>query len=70
MEHKLDMEHARALLFSGTEQDLIARDVAKQPVRQTEALVRKLSATSAKQGQRVGDKTATPRFWNGVCLIF
>ena len=25
-------------------------------VRQTEALVRKLSATSTKQGQRVGDK--------------
>ena len=65
MEGKLDMGHARALLgLAGTEQDLIARDVAMKQlsVRQTEALVRKLSATSTKQGQRVATKTATPRF--------
>lgn len=59
MEGKLDMGHARALLgLAGTEQDLVAQDVAiKQlSVRQTEALVRKLSAVSPKQGQRAGDK--------------
>ena len=59
MEGKLDMGHARALLgLAGTEQDLIAQDVAMKQlsVRQTEALVRKLSATSTKQGQRVSDK--------------
>ena len=52
MEGKLDMGHARALLgLAGTEQDLIAQDVAakKLSVRQTEALVRKLSAVSTKQ---------------------
>ena len=55
MEGKLDMGHARALLgLAGTEQDLIAQDVAakKLSVRQTEALVRKLSAVSTKQEER------------------
>ena len=59
MEGKLDMGHARALLgLAGTEQDLIAQDVAMKQlsVRQTEALVRKLSAVSPKQGQRTSDK--------------
>ena len=59
MEGKLDMGHARALLgLAGTEQDLIAQDVAMKQlsVRQTEALVRKLSAVSTKQGQRTSDK--------------
>lgn len=59
VEGKLDMGHARALLgLVGTEQDLIAQDVAMKQltVRQTEALVRKLSAVSPKQGQRAGDK--------------
>ena len=59
MEGKLDMGHARALLgLAGTEQDLIAQDVAMMQlsVRQTEALVRKLSAVSTKQGQRTIDK--------------
>ena len=59
MEGKLDMGHARALLgLAGTEQDLIAQDVVMKQlsVRQTEALVRKLSAVSPKQGQRTGDK--------------
>jgi ParB family chromosome partitioning protein len=56
---KLDMGHARALLgLAGTEQDLIAQDVAakKLSVRQTEALVRKLSAVSTKQEERGRDK--------------
>ena len=59
MEGKLDMGHARALLgLAGTEQDLIAQDVAakKLSVRQTEALVRKLSAVSTKQEERGRDK--------------
>ena len=59
MEGKLDMGHARALLgLAGTEQDLIAQDVAMKQlsVRQTEALVRKLSAVSPKQGQRTSDR--------------
>ena len=59
MEGKLDMGHARALLgLAGTEQDLIAQDVAMKQlsVRQTEALVRKLSAVSPMQGQRTSDK--------------
>ena len=59
MEGKLDMGHARALLgLAGTEQDLIAQDVAMKQlsVRQTEALVRKLSAVSTNQGRRTGDK--------------
>ena len=59
MEGKLDMGHARALLgLAGTEQDLIAQDVAakKLSVRQTEALVRKLSAVSTKQEERSRDK--------------
>ena len=59
MEGKLDMGHARALLgLAGTEQDLIAQDVAMKQlsVRQTEALVRKLSAVSPKQGQHTSDK--------------
>ena len=46
---QLDMGHARALLgLAGTQQDLVAQEVAskKLSVRQTEALVRKLS----KQG--------------------
>ena len=58
-EGKLDMGHARALLgLAGTEQDLIAQDVAakKLSVRQTEALVRKLSAVSTKQEERGLDK--------------
>lgn len=59
MEGKLDMGHARALLgLAGTEQDLIAQDVAakKLSVRQTEALVRKLSAVPTKQEERGRDK--------------
>ena len=59
MEGKLDMGHARALLgLAGTEQDLIAQDVAakKLSVRQTEALVRKVSAVSTKQEERGRDK--------------
>jgi ParB family chromosome partitioning protein len=59
MEGKLDMGHARALLgLVGTKQDLIAQDVVakKLSVRQTEALVRKLSAVSTKQEERVRDK--------------
>ena len=59
MEGRLDMGHARALLgLAGTEQDLIAQDVAakKLSVRQTEALVRKLSAVSTKQEERGRDK--------------
>ena len=59
MEGKLDMGHARALLgLAGTEQDLIAQDVAakKLSVRQTEALVRKLSAVSTTQEERGRDK--------------
>ena len=59
MEGKLDMGHARALLgLAGTEQDLIAQDVAakKLSVRQTEALVRKLSAVSTKHEERGRDK--------------
>ena len=59
MEGKLDMGHARALLgLAGTEQDLIAQDVAAKQlsVRQTEALVRKLSAVSTKQEERGRDK--------------
>ena len=59
MEGKLDMGHARALLgLAGTEQDLIAQDVAMKQlsVRQTEALVRKLSAVSTNRGRRTGDK--------------
>ena len=59
MEGKLDMGHARALLgLAGTEQDLIAQDVAAKnlSVRQTEALVRKLSVVSTKQEERGRDK--------------
>jgi ParB family chromosome partitioning protein len=59
MEAKLDMGHARALLgLAGTEQDLIAQDVAakKLSVRQTEALVRKLSSVPTKQEERGRDK--------------
>ena len=59
MTGQLNMGHARALLgLTGTEQDVVAQDVAiKQlSVRQTEALVRKLSANSAKQKPSVSDK--------------
>ena len=59
MAGKLNMGHARALLgLAGTEQDVIAQDVAVKQlsVRQTEALVRKLSANPTKQGPRVGAK--------------
>jgi len=59
MTGKLNMGHARALLgLAGTEQDVIAQDVAVKQlsVRQTEALVRKLSANPIKQGPRVGAK--------------
>ena len=59
MAGKLNMGHARALLgLAGTEQDVIAQDVAVKQlsVRQTEALVRKLSTNPTKQGPRVGAK--------------
>ena len=59
MAGKLNMGHARALLgLAGTEQDVIAQDVAAKQlsVRQTEALVRKLSTIPTKQGTRVGAK--------------
>tara|TARA_B100001094_G_scaffold297394_1_gene320410 strand:- start:83 stop:979 length:897 start_codon:yes stop_codon:yes gene_type:complete len=59
MAGKLNMGHARALLgLAGTEQDVIAQDVAvkQRSVRQTEALVRKLSTNPTKQGPRVGAK--------------
>ena len=59
MAGKLNMGHARALLgLAGTEQDVIAQDVAVKQlsVRQTEALVRKLSTNPAKQGPLVGAK--------------
>ena len=59
MAGKLNMGHARALLgLAGTEQDVIAQDVALKQlsVRQTEALVRKLSTNPTKQGPRVGAK--------------
>ena len=59
MTGQLNMGHARALLgLTGTEQDVVAQDVViKQlSVRQTEALVRKLSANSAKQKPSVSDK--------------
>jgi len=56
---QLNMGHARALLgLTGTEQDVIAQDVAVKhlSVRQTEVLVRKLSSNPTKQGPRVGAK--------------
>ena len=59
MTGQLNMGHARALLgLTGTEQDVVAQDVATKQlsVRQTEALVRKLSANSAKQKPSVSDK--------------
>ena len=59
MTGQLNMGHARALLgLTGTEQDVVAQDVATKQlsVRQTEALVRKLSASSAKQKPSVSDK--------------
>ena len=59
MTGQLNMGHARALLgLTGTEQDVVAQDVATKQlsVRQTEALVRKLSANSAKQKPHVSDK--------------
>lgn len=59
MAGKLNMGHARALLgLAGTEQDVIAQDVAVKQlsVRQTEALVRKLSTNPTKKGPRVGAK--------------
>ena len=59
MTGQLNMGHARALLgLAGTEQDVIAQDVAVKQlsVRQTEALVRKLSTNPTKQGPRVGAK--------------
>jgi ParB family chromosome partitioning protein len=62
MAGKLNMGHARALLgLAGTEQDVIAQDVAVKQlsVRQTEALARKLSTNPTnptKQGPRVGAK--------------
>ena len=59
MTGQLNMGHARALLgLIGTEQDVVAQDVATKQlsVRQTEALVRKLSANSAKQKPSVSDK--------------
>ena len=59
MAGKLNMGHARALLgLAGTEQDVIAQDVAVKQlsVRQTEALVRKLSTNPTKQEPRVGAK--------------
>ena len=59
MTGQLNMGHARALLgLTGTEQDVVAQDVATKQlsVRHTEALVRKLSANSAKQKPSVSDK--------------
>ena len=59
MTGQLNMGHARALLgLTGTEQDVVAQDVATKQlsVRQTEVLVRKLSANSAKQKPSVSDK--------------
>ena len=59
MTGQLNMGHARALLgLTGTEQDVVAQDVATKQlsVRQTEALVRKLSANTAKQKPHVSDK--------------
>ena len=59
MTGQLNMGHARALLgLTGTEQDVVAQDVATKQlsVRQTEALVRKLSVNSAKQKPSVSDK--------------
>ena len=59
MTGQLNMGHARALLgLTGTEQDVVAQDVTTKQlsVRQTEALVRKLSANSAKQKPSVSDK--------------
>ena len=59
MTGQLNMGHARALLgLAGTEQDVIAQDVAVKQlsVRQTEALVRKLSTNPTKQGPLVGAK--------------
>ena len=66
MDGQLDMGHARALLgLTGTQQDLVAQEVAskKLSVRQTEALVRKLS----KQGT-AGSKHAVAKDADTVLL--
>ncbi|MEC7412805.1 MAG: ParB/RepB/Spo0J family partition protein [Pseudomonadota bacterium] len=66
MDGQLDMGHARALLgLAGTQQDIVAQEVAskKLSVRQTEALVRKLS----KQGT-AGSKHAVAKDADTVLL--
>ena len=67
------MGHARALLgLAGTQQDLVAQEVANKQlsVRQTEALVRKLTKQGNAASKNVARKMLIPPCWSeGLRII-